>query len=51
MRVDYRTYKEISKRLDIEVWTVRAHMNAIMRKFDARSAGELYRRARLMGVA
>ena len=50
LRVDYWSYREIARKLGVEVSTVHAHMKHICEKFQPRTQGELYRRARNMGI-
>jgi DNA-binding CsgD family transcriptional regulator len=50
LRCDYYSAKEISAQLGIEIKTVRFYLDGARKRFKAHNAGELYRRARLMGI-
>lgn len=50
LRCNYYQRKEIAAKLGIHEKTVSTHINKSAQKFGAISLGELYRRARLMGI-
>lgn len=47
LRIDYYSFREIGERLGVATSTGSMAMSRVMRKYEAKSLGELYRRARL----
>jgi two-component system, LuxR family, response regulator FixJ len=50
MRVDYFGQREIAEKLRISAKTVQIYLGRARLKFQARSMGEMLRRARLAGI-
>jgi DNA-binding CsgD family transcriptional regulator len=50
LRVDYHGQAEIGRQLGIAAKTVQIHLNHARLKFQARTMGELLKRARLAGI-